>query len=93
MPKANDFASNISVAFRELRDHKDNFDVTLACNEDQIYAHKVIFSTCSTFFRAVLRRNRGERGTKKELSSLFAAAEELMVKGLTKNQSMMIGGL
>ena len=92
MPEANDFASNISVAFRELRDHKDNFDVTLACNEDQINAHKVIFSTCSTFFRAVLRRNR-RTWHKRELSSLFAAAEELMVKGLTKNQSMMIGGL
>ena len=37
-----DFESNISVAFRELREEKDFFDVTLVCNEDQIQAHKVL---------------------------------------------------
>ena len=36
-----DFESNIGVAFRELREEKDFFDVTLVCNEDQIQAHKV----------------------------------------------------
>merc|ERR1711892_1437093 len=53
----NDFESNISGAFRELRDDKDFFDVTLACDEDQIQAHKVILSACSPFFRNILRRN------------------------------------
>eukprot|EP00092_Neocalanus_flemingeri_P039425 GFUD01042927.1.p1 GENE.GFUD01042927.1~~GFUD01042927.1.p1 ORF type:complete len:335 (-),score=76.87 GFUD01042927.1:184-1188(-) len=53
----NDFESNISVAFRELRDDKDFFDVTLACDDDQIQAHKVILSACSPFFRNILRRN------------------------------------
>jgi len=53
----NDFESNISTAFRELRDDKDFFDVTLACNGDQIQAHKVILSACSPFFRNILRRN------------------------------------
>jgi len=53
----NDFESNISSAFRELRDDKDFFDVTLACDDDQIQAHKVILSACSPFFRNVLRRN------------------------------------
>ena len=53
----NDFESNISGAFRELRDDKDFFDVTLACDEEQIQAHKVILSACSPFFRTVLRRN------------------------------------
>ena len=37
----NDFESNISSAFRELREDKDFFDVTLACDDDQIQAHKV----------------------------------------------------
>ena len=37
-----DFESSISVAFRELREEKDFFDVTLICNEDQIKAHKVL---------------------------------------------------
>jgi len=53
----NDFESNISGAFRELRDDKDFFDVTLACDDDQIQAHKVILAACSPFFRTVLRRN------------------------------------
>jgi len=53
----NDFESNISIAFRELRDDKDFFDVTLACDDEQIQAHKVILSACSPFFRMVLRRN------------------------------------
>jgi len=53
----NDFETNISVAFRELREEKDFFDVTLACEDNQIQAHKVILSACSPFFRNILRRN------------------------------------
>jgi len=56
----NDFESNISGAFRELREDKDFFDVTLACDDDQLQAHKVILSACSPFFRTILRRNRHE---------------------------------
>ena len=55
--KWNDFEANISGGLRELRDDKDFFDVTLACEDDQISAHKVILSACSPFFRNVLRRN------------------------------------
>ena len=32
----NDFEGNISAAFRELRDDKDFFDVTLACDDEQL---------------------------------------------------------
>jgi len=53
----NDFETNISSAFKELRDDKDFFDVTLACDDEQIQAHKVILSACSPFFRNILRRN------------------------------------
>ena len=53
----NDFESNINIAFRELRDDKDFFDVTLACDDEQIQAHKMILSACSPFFRNILRRN------------------------------------
>ena len=53
----NDFESNISVAFRELRDDKDLFDVTLACDDEQIQSHKMILSACSPFFQNILRRN------------------------------------
>jgi len=53
----NDFESNISMAFRELRDDKDFFDVTLVCEDEQIQSHKMILSACSPFFRNILRRN------------------------------------
>jgi len=53
----NDFESNISCAFRELREDKDFFDVTLACDEEQVQVHKVILSACSNFFKSLLRRN------------------------------------
>ena len=53
----NDFKSNISEAFKDLREEKDFFDVTLACEDNQIQAHKVILSACSPFFRNILRRN------------------------------------
>ena len=55
--KWNDFENNISVAFRDLRDERDFFDITLACEDSQIQAHKVILSACSPFFRAVLKQN------------------------------------
>lgn len=55
--KWNDFENNISVAFRDLRNEKDFFDITLACEDSQIQAHKVILSACSPFFRNVLRNN------------------------------------
>jgi len=58
--KWNDFETNVSTAFRELREDKDFFDVTLACDDEQIQAHKVILAACSTFFRTVLRKNRHE---------------------------------
>lgn len=32
-------------------------DVTLACEQDQISAHKVVLSACSSFFKTILKRN------------------------------------
>jgi len=55
-----DFENNISGALQELRNDEDFFDVTLACEDDQVQAHKVILSACSPFFRSILRRNRHE---------------------------------
>jgi len=53
----NDFESNISVAFREIREEKDFFDCTLSVGSRQIQAHKLILSACSPFFRSILRQN------------------------------------
>ena len=55
--KWNDFERNISLSFREIREENDFFDVTLACDDKQIRAHKLILSACSPFFKDVLRKN------------------------------------
>ena len=55
--KWNDFESNISSTFKEIKNDQDFMDVTLACDTDQITAHKVVLSACSPFFRNVLKRN------------------------------------
>jgi len=54
----NDFETNISSAFKELKNEQDFFDITLACaGEKQVQAHKVILSACSPFFKTILRKN------------------------------------
>ena len=56
----NDFERNISHAFQELREDKDFFDVTIACDDEQMKAHKVILAACSPFFKTILLRNKHE---------------------------------
>jgi len=53
----NDFESNLSVAFREIREEKDFFDCTLSCGSEQIQAHKIILSACSPVLRTILKQN------------------------------------
>ena len=53
----NDFESNLSVAFRDIRAEEDLFDITLACEDtSELRAHKLILSACSPFFRNLLNR-------------------------------------
>ena len=54
----NDFERNFSVAFQDLRKENDFFDVTLACKDGQLEAHKVILSSCSAFFKEILKKNK-----------------------------------
>ena len=53
----NDFERNISKEFQELKDDEDFCDVTLACDDNQLQAHKVILSACSPFFKNILKKN------------------------------------
>jgi broad-like protein len=99
----NNFQSNISSAFRKLRNDNDFFDVTLSCDNEQIQAH----------FRDILRRNphqhpllylRGVRFcdlqsvlnfmyhgevnvAQDELNSFRMFVEDLRIKGLTQKIS------
>ena len=52
--KWNNFQENIKTSFAELRGDKDLVDVTLACEDGQLEAHKVILSSGSPFFRKLL---------------------------------------
>eukprot|EP00088_Acartia_fossae_P003431 TRINITY_DN11441_c0_g1_i2.p1 TRINITY_DN11441_c0_g1~~TRINITY_DN11441_c0_g1_i2.p1 ORF type:complete len:400 (+),score=105.06 TRINITY_DN11441_c0_g1_i2:149-1348(+) len=58
--KWNDFESNISHSFRQIREEEDFFDLSLACDDDEnhVSAHKVVLSACSPFFKSVLRRHK-----------------------------------
>jgi len=75
----NDFETNISSAFRELRNENDLFDVTIACEDENIQAHKVILSACSSFFKTILKRSRSHQNlllylrgvTHKDMSSVL----------------------
>jgi len=53
----NDFESNISRAFQDIREEEDFFDVTIACEDEQVQAHKVILSACSPFFKKILKKH------------------------------------
>ena len=55
--KWNDFHQNTKVSFRELRDDKDFSDVILACEDLELETHKVVLSSCSPFFRRLLKKS------------------------------------
>ena len=53
--KWNDFQNLVQVSFGEHRADKDFTDVTLACEDQSIKAHKVVLSSCSPFFKKLLK--------------------------------------
>jgi len=44
-------------ALKSLWENEDFLDVTIACDDDQIDAHKVVLSAASPFFQNILKRN------------------------------------
>ena len=53
--KWNDFQNIVQTSLGELRRSKDFIDVTLACEDMSINAQKIILSSCSPFFKRLLR--------------------------------------
>jgi len=51
-----EFLSNYVGSFQELRAAGELFDVTLACEDETLEAHKVVISACSPFFRHILTK-------------------------------------
>lgn len=57
----NEYETNISNTFRELRTDQDFTDVTLAAEDNfQIEVHKIILAASSPFFSALLRKCKNE---------------------------------
>ena len=55
----NDFQSNITKTFSNLRGEDDFYDVTLVTDDQhQVSAHKVVLSSCSQYFKTILRQNK-----------------------------------
>jgi len=55
-----DYNTNFCKEFGEFRKHEDFFDVTLACEDNTITAHKLVLSASSDFFKAILRKHKHE---------------------------------
>nr|XP_045609802.1 protein abrupt-like isoform X1 [Procambarus clarkii] len=53
----NEFPTNLLSFFKELREQEEFVDVTLACEGQQVSAHKVVLSACSPYFRSLLKNN------------------------------------
>ena len=60
--KWNDFQDALNASIRELKDDTDITDVTLACDDQSIKAHKVILSACTpwieNFVKCLYQRKR-----------------------------------
>ena len=57
--KWNDFQENVIKNFSKLRNEDDFFDVTLVSDDQkQMMAHKVILSSCSVYFKNILKKNK-----------------------------------
>jgi len=54
--KWNDFTSNLSVAFQEMRRDADFFDLTLLTENSEIRCHKLVLGACSSHFRQIIKR-------------------------------------
>ena len=57
--KWNDFQENTMKTFSKLRKEEDFYDVTLVSEDQkQIMAHKVVLSSCSEYFKNILKTNK-----------------------------------
>ena len=58
--KQSDFGANCVGGFQELKNAGELLDVTLACGDEGIQAHKLVLAACSPFFRKVLNQTKHE---------------------------------
>ena len=56
--KAREFERNVRISWQGLQNETDYCDITLACEDKQIKAHKLIISACSSVIRNILKQNQ-----------------------------------
>ena len=53
-----EFELQRNIELKEIRDNHELFDVTIACDDDQIGAHKLMLSAGSKFFQQILQKTQ-----------------------------------
>ena len=72
----NDFESNVSKSFRNLRMEEDFYDVTLVSSDHRkLQAHKLVLSACSEYFKNILKL---EKNTNTLLCLEAISSEEIV---------------
>ena len=57
--KWNDFQTNVTNSFKQLRNSDDFYDVTLVSDDkQQVSAHKIVLASSSEYFKDVLKNNK-----------------------------------
>jgi len=86
--KWNDYDASVTGGLQELRDQQLFLDLTLACGEELLVAHKCVVSACSPLLRSILSRHphhhpllylRGVRLTDLQLILTFCYQGEVNV--------------
>ena len=54
--RLNEFENNVAASWKELQFETDFCDVTLACDNRQLKAHKFVISSCSSVLRNILKQ-------------------------------------
>ena len=103
-----DFETNIKQSFKELREEQLHFDVTLACDDHQLSAHKIVLSTGSKFFKDIFKNSthsnpfiylKGVKGAQLEALVEFmyngetSIAQKDLSKFLSNAQELDVKGL
>ena len=55
--KVKEFGSNILQSWQEFQFEQDFYDMTLACDDRHIQAHKIIISSSSAVIKEILKKN------------------------------------
>ena len=56
--KWNDFQENVMASFGQMRGDQDFSDVTLACEDQEFEAHKLVLASCSPIFKTILGKTK-----------------------------------